>query len=629
LRHKGRGCAIAGKQIEFGGFHKARNAFAHAGTTLIDRLKRKRNFLAVLSFLGFSLGLAMNCRAGPQNSSGQMDQGTPADSRGTQPPPQTQKKSREKNAREPSAMGSPYVPLDSWIYPALERLIATGHIEDAFLGIRPWTRIECARLLDEIQGKYYQVEDELSPEDLQLYNTLTMEFSTEITLLDGGENNTIRLESVYSRITGISGQPLTDGYHLGETITNDFGRPYQEGFNNVTGFSGWAAAGRWIAYVNGEYQHAPSGPALSDPVRAFIAHADQILPAQVPTGIQRARNQLRLQDAYVGVNAGNWQFSFGQRSIWWGPGTGGGMMLSDNAPPVTAFHVDRVAPFRLPGFLGLIGPIRMEAFFGQLAGHSYPPRPFFHGEKISFKPTANLEIGFSRTAEMGGVGRPLTFASLFNSYFSIGHSDVAAYRNPGKRTAGLEFSYRVPFVRDWLTLYTDALADDDPTPLVTPRRSAYNPGIYMPQIPGILKLDLRIEAAYTNLPEKTASDNPGNFVYFDSFYKDLYTNKGHLMGHWVGRDGTGIQAWSRYLLSSRNSLQFGYRHEKVDPRFVPGGATINDGSVRVDVLVKPEWNLNVYVQYEKWNFPLLASHPQTNMSTSMQFTYTPAQKAHE
>ncbi len=33
--------------------------------------------------------------------------------------------------------GSPYVPLDSWIYPALERLIALGYIDSAIAACVP------------------------------------------------------------------------------------------------------------------------------------------------------------------------------------------------------------------------------------------------------------------------------------------------------------------------------------------------------------------------------------------------------------------------------------------------------------------------------------------------------------
>lgn len=50
---------------------------------------------------------------------------------------------------KPRSVGSPYVELDSWIYPAIERLAALGYIHTEFLGMRPWTRIECARLVQD------------------------------------------------------------------------------------------------------------------------------------------------------------------------------------------------------------------------------------------------------------------------------------------------------------------------------------------------------------------------------------------------------------------------------------------------------------------------------------------------
>src|SRR5437016_102742 len=43
----------------------------------------------------------------------------------------------------PANHGSPYVPLDSWIYRALDRLAAMGLIDSGFAGMKPWTRNEC------------------------------------------------------------------------------------------------------------------------------------------------------------------------------------------------------------------------------------------------------------------------------------------------------------------------------------------------------------------------------------------------------------------------------------------------------------------------------------------------------
>src|SRR5882724_5634212 len=220
--------------------------------------------------------------------------------------------SRERNAGN---TGSPYVPLDSWIYPAMERLAGLGLLSDEFLGMRPWTRSECARLA----------------------------------------SGAVRLESLYSRTEHISGAPLTDGYTFGQTQINDFGRPYGQGWSTVNGFSAYATAGRWTAYVRGEEQSAPTIPAYSLATRQIIQQVN-FYPQLPPGTSQPSVTQFKLLDAYVGMIWSNWQFSFGKQSLWWGPGDGGPMMFSDNAAPINnMFRVNRVAPLKLPSFLGWLG----------------------------------------------------------------------------------------------------------------------------------------------------------------------------------------------------------------------------------------------------------------------------------
>ena len=53
---------------------------------------------------------------------------------------------------ETANMGSTYIPIESWIYPAIERLALAGYIQTAFAGLRPWTRMESARLVEEAQA---------------------------------------------------------------------------------------------------------------------------------------------------------------------------------------------------------------------------------------------------------------------------------------------------------------------------------------------------------------------------------------------------------------------------------------------------------------------------------------------
>ena len=274
-----------------------------------------------------------------------------------------------------------------------------------------------------------------------------------------------------------------------------------------------------------------------------------------------------------------------------------------------------------------LGPMRWDAFFGALQGRQISsPNPYFHGEQISFKPTRNLEFGFTRTVIVGGQGRPLTLDRLFRSYFSVTSvNNETPANDPGKRTGGFDFGYRVPLLRKWLTIYTDSVADDDPSPLAAPRRAGVTPGFYISQFPMLNKLDLRVEAPLT---DTVSTNGPGHFFYWDGFYHDLYTNRGNLMGNWIGRDGSGIQAWSRYWLSPRNMIHLGYRHAKIDLKFIPGGGTINDASLRSDSWVRTNWGVSAFVQYEQWAFPLLASGSQKNVTGSFQINYWPQKTFH-
>lgn len=521
-----------------------------------------------------------------------------------------------------TSIGSPYVELDSWIYPAIERLAAMGYIHSEYLDMRPWTRIECANLVEEA-GDEIRARAGASDEVEELFSVLQSEFQRDLEATNQGTKYSARVESLYANVTGINGTPLNDSYHFGQTIINNYGRPYQEGVNTWDGFSGYGTAGRFTIYVRGEYQHAGPAPAYPLSVREVIATAD-LNPLQPAVPIATI-NRFTLLDTYVAANAAGWNFSFGKQSLWWGETDGGALLFSNNAEPIYMFRVSRISGLRIPLLSRLLGPFRIDAFFGKLSGNEFPPRPLIHGEKISFKPTENFEVSFSRTAEFGGEGRPLTADAVWHSYIStVSSVNYSANDNPGKRAGGFDFSYKVPFLRDWLTIYSDFYSPDDPSPLDAPRRPVGNPGFYMPKMPRLPKLDLRFEAVYSNTP---ARDNPppqeGLYAYWDLFYHDYYTNKNNLIGSWIGRDGVGLQGWSTYHFSPRNQLQFGYRHVKVESQFIPGGETLNDGSVKVDWLIRHDLSISANVQYEKWRAPVLAPGPQTNWTSSVEMTFSP------
>lgn len=537
-------------------------------------------------------------------------------------------------SHSPANQGSPYVPLDSWIYPAIDRLAAMGLIDSGFAGMKPWTRKECVRLLDEAGDRMESGAGGVEAE--KIYKVLEEEFRPEHEGA-GGDRPRAQVESIYARVTNVSGQPLTDSNYFGQTIVNDFGRPYQEGFNSIDGFSVWTTSGRWAGYVRAEYQHSPSAPAEPLAARQFESSFDH-LPAVAPATPFAAMNRFELLDAYAGLTFDNWQVSFGQQSLSWSPMQSGPLMFSDNAVPINMFRISRVSPFQLPSILGWLGPIRMEWFLGQLTGHDFvfqtntgivgqfsqplDRQPFLQGEKFAFKPTSNFEFSVSLSVVFAGGPTPLTLHNFIKSY-SIGQGNgLPGPTDPGDRRSGVEFSYRVPGLRNRLTFYGDAFTEDEFSPLGYPRKSAIQGGFYMPRIPGIPKLDLRLEGG-TTAPVDFPGGCAGCFYVNSRYPGGSYLNGGNLIGSWLGRGGQGERVWSTYWLSSRNKIQFQYRHQKVDGDYLPQGGTLNDGGVNIEFQVRPEITLSGLAQYEKWNYPILAPATTSNWVSSVGFTFWP------
>ena len=531
-------------------------------------------------------------------------------------------KSGEKT-RNPANMGSPYVPLDSWIYPALERLAALGYIKTAYLGIRPWTRLECARMLEETQQTIAD-EDDQSGEAARIYSELAKEFSIEGRRLDGAANVGASLDSVYARFTNISGQPLRDGYHFGQTIINDYGRPYGEGFNSVDGFTAHSEAGPLSISVQGEYQHAPA--VASDPLSVLQATAAADVTQPLPNGVAQI-NRFRLLDSTIGLTFRNIQLSFGKQSLWLGPADSSSFLLSTNAEPVTMLRIDNVSPFRVPLISNILGPARMDFSVGQLSGQNWDfnpptlvgphvsPQPFIHENKVTFKPTPDLEFGMGVTAIFGGPGLPFTWSEFLRSYYS--HKASAARGNPAKRFSSFDISYRIPGLRKWLTVYNDSLVVDEISPIGS-TRPLLNPGVYLPQVPKISKLEMRFEGLKNGaLPHQFA---PG-FDYWDARYRSGYTNNGNLLGAWI-RAAVAGKAWARYSFSPRSSLQFGYRHEEVDKHFV-GGGRLNDFSGNAELMLAHNLGFSASLQYEQWSFPTLRAMPQSDISGQLQLKFYP------
>jgi len=111
-----------------------------------------------------------------------------------------------------------------------------GYAPDEESLTAPWTRQQCRMLVEEAADIASRRSTKISAgraneQALALIGALRAEFDR----LDSPDS--LSIESIYTRYTQIAGTPLRDSYHFGQSIANDFGRPYENGANSVTGFS--------------------------------------------------------------------------------------------------------------------------------------------------------------------------------------------------------------------------------------------------------------------------------------------------------------------------------------------------------------------------------------------------------
>ncbi len=524
--------------------------------------------------------------------------------------------------------GSTYVPVDSWMYPAMTRLYSMGYVDTMFLGMRPWTRRSILHMIMESEN---DIQQDGNPEAMGILNDVLEELRAEVPTGDAPRGVVFGLHSAYTRVMGIGGPVLRDSYHLGQAINNDYGRPYATGFNNITGFSSVNEWGRFSLYVRGEYQHSPATTGYTTDVASAISFGDEILyagsdahQATIPAGAIPAQNPFRLVEANLSFHLLGHEISGGKSDAWLGPAQGGALAWSNNAENIYSVRINRVEPLHVPLVSRVLGPLRYDFFYGSLKGHTSPNSPYTHSEMFSFRPTNNFEFGFQRTIIFGGHGHePVNIHTFLKGFFSFSDTtaDVKVSReDPGARFSDFNFSYRLPFVRKYATFYVDSIAHDDVTPISAPRRAAFRTGLYLSQIPNIPKLDLRAEAVLTD-PKVTRSFG-GSFNYYEIIQKQGYTNKGFIMGDWIGREAKGGQAWLTYHLSGQEFVQVQYLNKKNAKDFV-GGTTQNQFKVEVVKRLRPQLELDAWAQYERWKAPIFKTGQQSDTVVAGQLTWYP------
>jgi hypothetical protein len=427
-----------------------------------------------------------------------------------------------------AAPASSLVVLDSWVYPALDKITGLGLVESVLQGSRPYTRLEAARQVRE--ARQMAKRSSALPVVAELLLRLEIEFSDVLAEIRGDSASSSYLKPVRQlRLTTIQqkGQPSSyPGTNARQFAlnTNNYGIDYADGNNSELRLLGDARFGKFLQL---EWQ----------PLLLYSSDDDL---------------DLLLLQGRAALSLGPFEVSVGRQSLWWGPGRHGSLILTSNAKPLDMVRITNPTPLRLPWILEYLGPFRFDVFWSKLEEDRHIPEPYFAGLRLSVKPLPWIELGASRTVLFGGKGQPDTEFSDFVTI--LGGKNLSGGKDTSNSLAAIDACIRLPFL--WgAQLYGEIGGEDEANHFIA--NTAYLAGIYLPKIEPSGRLDLRME--YADLSRIDDNSPPW---YHHRTYRSGYTYKGQFLGHHVGGTGEDLSAELQILLYRDLTTSVGYDFEK-------------------------------------------------------------------
>lgn len=433
-----------------------------------------------------------------------------------------------KGIAHPYYYSSNNIPLDSWIYTAIDKLESLGFVESVFHGNRPYTRIEAARIVSEALKKRKKMEEIKDHPADPILKRLKKEFRDEliITGYSKGEFHSIfvkPLDEVNFDFVRISGKerrfvspPGTQGSPL---VENNEGIVYAEG-NNLEWRYGF-------------------GFQLTE---VFSFYFEPLMLINEENGLRD--NDWRLHKGYMKFTLFGVETEVGKDSIWWGQGYHGSLILSNNAEPFRMIKVQTPYPFVLPWFFSYLGAMKVSGFITVLDKNRPVENPRMLGLRVDIKPYPAVEIGASRTIIFGGRGAPhINFEEFIKI---LRGTNLTGGADTSNQMAGFDWRLRIPFLRG-LSLYGEHIGEDEAGSF--PSKFGTLLGIYMPWLFKSGSCDLRVEFTETHSTFYTHGRWP-------------YTYKGLIMGHHAGGDAEDIFVRMGFGLSERISGGLFYDYQK-------------------------------------------------------------------
>ncbi|HEY4215951.1 MAG TPA: capsule assembly Wzi family protein [Gemmatimonadaceae bacterium] len=337
-----------------------------------------------------------------------------------------------------TAQARPMVPPGERVYRDIDRLAAAGLIDTLVLGARPFSEREVVRLLSEAQRNLSRNPNAQAWAAPTIAGDLARWTRGKIKPMDAAFVELSEMDNPYrpapvdpnGKIDAVI-NPLAAN-RSARVIANGFTADF-ETFHSVT-------LGSHVA----------------------LSINPKLVTVTPRAGGMPASTLLRLQTGSANFLFGNLSIDAGRDYTIFGQAPSGGLLLSDNAPPLNMVRVSNDIPFELPWWLHAFGPMRATAFVADLGPtHQVHPHSKLIGYHIAALPVRQLEVGLEVIDAMGGKGgQPATFGDRVLDVVPI--FDVFRSGSDfqfSNKMAGGDFHWRVPSWRGF-ELYGETGLDD-------------------------------------------------------------------------------------------------------------------------------------------------------------------------
>jgi hypothetical protein len=261
------------------------------------------------------------------------------------------------------------IPLDSWVYQAVDELHCQGFFRSLHTDVRPYTRGQIASMLLEINQQQNGGTPKLTDSQLWLLGKLNREFRDELQeLLEKKQGETSQRKTLRYAASPVGYLTLaeSDSSYSRLQLRFEIGLQFGDRF---------VLKDRAVEDNKAERERTYRG-------------------RQWRSGLTGVVDQ-----SYANIDLKYLQLLVGRDHLRWGPGWDDVLLLSDQIPPFDMVKAEaQVGSFRLISFVTVLDQISYSE------GH-LPAKRYLSGHRVNMKLRFGVEMGFSEVVLYGGENR--------------------------------------------------------------------------------------------------------------------------------------------------------------------------------------------------------------------------------